>query len=102
MPDLHLGVPDAGRNDHRPLEPIDISDALVRGKCRHWESWINQKLPALGGKAPKEAITSPDGREAVEALLQDAERDRGQDPFTTEANRKGTRRARKLLGFNDQ
>lgn len=56
--------------------------------------------PALGGKTPREAVKSSDGREAVEALLKDAERDRGQDPFTAEANRKGTRRVRELLGLN--
>ena len=67
----------------------------------HWEGWINQKIPALGGKTPKEAVKSPDGREAVEALLREAERDQGQDPFTTEANRKGARRARELLGLHD-
>jgi hypothetical protein len=65
----------------------------------HWEGWINQKIPALGGKTPKEAVKSADGREAVEALLRDAERDRGIDSFATEANRKGARRARELLGL---
>jgi hypothetical protein len=65
----------------------------------HWESWIDQKIPALGGKTPKKAVKSADGREAVEALLQDAERGRGQDPFTAEANRKGIARVRELLGL---
>jgi len=45
-------------------------------------------------------VNSPDGREAVEALLKEAEKDRG-DPFMAEANRKGARRARELLGFHD-
>ncbi|MFH2219153.1 MAG: SEC-C metal-binding domain-containing protein [Pseudomonadota bacterium] len=80
----------------------EVREQLSDLICRHWESWIKQKIPALGGKTPKAAVKSPDGREAVEALLRDAERDRGQDPFTTEANRKGTRRARELLGLNDQ
>jgi hypothetical protein len=70
--------------------------------CKHWESWVNQKIPALGGKTPKQAVKSKDGRETVEALLQDAERDRHQDPLTAEANRKGVRRVRELLGLNDQ
>jgi len=69
---------------------------------RHWDGWIDQKIPALGGKTPREAVKSADGREAVEALLKDAERDRGQDPFMSEANRKGARRVRQLLGLNDR
>jgi hypothetical protein len=67
---------------------------------KHWESWVDQNIPALGGKTPRKAIKTADGREAVEALLQDAERDRGQDPFMAEANRNGTQRVRKLLGLN--
>lgn len=39
----------------------------------HWEDWPNQKIPALGNKTPKQAVRSADGREAVEALLQNAE-----------------------------
>lgn len=39
------------------------------------ESWIHQKLPALGGRTPIEAVGDPDGREMVEALLLDWERE---------------------------
>lgn len=56
--------------------------------------------PALGRKTPRLAVKSSDGREAVEALLKDAERDRGQDPFMADANREGARRVRELLGLN--
>jgi hypothetical protein len=70
--------------------------------AKHWEGWVDQKIPALEGKSPREAVKSPDGRESVEALLRDAERDRGQDAFTVEANRKGTRRVRELLGLTNQ
>ncbi|MHB2007556.1 MAG: SEC-C metal-binding domain-containing protein [Acidobacteriaceae bacterium] len=38
------------------------------------ESWIHQKIPALGGRTPIEAVGDPDGREMVEALLLDWER----------------------------
>lgn len=84
------------------MQHPEIQEQLGGMIYKHWESWVDDNIPALGGKSPREAIKSPDGREAVEALLQDAERDRGQDPFTTEANRKGTRRVRELLGLNDQ
>ena len=33
------------------------------------ESWVHQKIPALGGRTPMEAVRDPDGKEMVEALL---------------------------------
>jgi hypothetical protein len=36
---------------------------------RQAENWIHQKVPALGGRTPLEAIRDPDGKEVVEALL---------------------------------
>ncbi|MCF8061194.1 MAG: hypothetical protein K9M82_01650 [Deltaproteobacteria bacterium] len=53
----------------------------------HWEDWVHEKLPALGGLSPEEA------------LLLDAKRGRSRDSLTAEANRKGARRARELLGL---
>jgi SEC-C motif len=41
---------------------------------RHFENWIFQKVPALGGLTPLEAVGDPDGREIVESLLLDWER----------------------------
>jgi hypothetical protein len=69
---------------------------------RHWESWVDQEIPDLGGKTPRESVKTADGREAVEALLNDAERGRGQDSFTADINRKGAQKVREMLGLNDQ
>jgi len=80
-----------------PEVKAQVSDII----CRHWEGWINEKIPVLGGKTPKQAVKTADGREVVEALLRDAERNRGQDPLTEEANRKGTSRVRELLDLKD-
>jgi len=33
------------------------------------ESWVHEKIPALGGRTPLEAVRDPDGKEMVEALL---------------------------------
>jgi SEC-C motif/Protein of unknown function (DUF2384) len=38
------------------------------------EGWVHQKIPALGGHTPLEAVRDPDGKEMVEALLLDWER----------------------------
>jgi len=69
---------------------------------RHWESWVDEKIPALGGKSPRNAVKTADGHEAVEALLKDFERDRGQDPVMAEINRKGIKRVRELLDLRDR
>jgi hypothetical protein len=63
---------------------------------------VDQEIPALGGKTPREAVKTTDGREAVEALLKDAERGRGQDSFTAEVNRKGAQQASVMLGLKDR
>lgn len=41
---------------------------------RHFANWIFQKVPALGGRTPLEAVGDPDGKEIVESLLLDWER----------------------------
>jgi hypothetical protein len=38
------------------------------------EDWVHQKIPALRGRTPLQAIRDPDGREIVESLLLDWER----------------------------
>jgi hypothetical protein len=41
---------------------------------RRFEDWIFQKVPALGGRTPLEAVADADGKEIVESLLLDWER----------------------------
>jgi hypothetical protein len=92
---------DAVSKEHEDLmQHPEVQAQVAEMIGKHWESWVDQNIPALGGKTPRKAVKTADGREAVEALLQDAERDRGQDPFMAEANSNGTQRVRKLLGLN--
>jgi hypothetical protein len=82
------------------MQHPEVQEQVAEMIYKHWESWVDQNIPALGGKSPRKAVKTADGREAVEALLKDAERARGQDPFTVELNRKGTQRIREILGLN--
>ncbi len=82
------------------MQQPEVREQVAEMMRRHWENWVDAKIPALGGKTPREAVRTDDGREAVEALLTDAERARGQDPFTLDFNRKGARQARRLLGLD--
>jgi Protein of unknown function (DUF2384) len=38
------------------------------------ESWVREKVPALGGRTPLQAVKDRDGREMVEALVIEYER----------------------------
>ena len=42
------------------------------------ESWAYEKVPALGGRTPMQAVKDPDGREIVESLLLHWERHEGE------------------------
>ncbi len=39
------------------------------------EGWVHEKVPLLGGKTPMQAVRDPDGKEIIEALLLEWERD---------------------------
>jgi hypothetical protein len=57
------------------LSPIPEMDEQVRAAFQHQvENWIHQKVPVLGGRTPLEAIADADGKEIVESLLLDWER----------------------------
>jgi len=63
----------AGRADVRSAvehEPAE-REALERLMAEHWAAWPDTKLPALGGKTPREAAGTASGRERLEALLAD-------------------------------
>ena len=67
----------------------------------HWEGWVDDKIPALGGLTPREAVKTSDGRESVEALLQSAEEDGPSDEFSREVTLKAVGRVRQRLGLSN-
>jgi SEC-C motif/Protein of unknown function (DUF2384) len=52
----------------------EVKKQLQAAMQQQVESWVHQKIPALGGRTPLEAVSDPDGKEMVEALLLDWER----------------------------
>jgi hypothetical protein len=51
-----------------PIDPEMLGQ--IRAQIREeMEGWVDRKLPALGGRTPKEAVKDPDGREVVESIL---------------------------------
>ena len=61
---------------------------------------MDEKIPALGGKTPRKAVRSADGREMVEALLVDAERHTGYEGQLKEAELAAIRKVRLELGLS--
>lgn len=50
--------------------------AAMREHLRgYYRNWIDVKIPALGNRSPRKAVRDRDGREAVEALIAQMERD---------------------------
>ena len=51
-----------------------VNEGLAEVNARHYEEWIRSPMPALAGRTPLEAVRDRDGREKVEALIQQIER----------------------------
>ncbi len=56
-----------------PVDP-EISKAVITEyKELHYAKWPDERLPALGGKSPREAVKTKAGRQAVADLIRDME-----------------------------
>ena len=53
----------------------EVLKMIERMNQEHWENWVHLKIPALGNKTPIQAAKSKDGREALDALISQFERD---------------------------
>ncbi len=60
--------------DSRPETlPPEAEQFALEFKRRHYAEWIDQPIPALNGRTPRESVRSADGRRKVDALLKEAE-----------------------------
>ncbi|MEW6675905.1 MAG: SEC-C metal-binding domain-containing protein [Nitrospirota bacterium] len=54
--------------------PIEVQQEFyTKFMQKHSEKWLNDKIPALGGKTPFEAVKTEDGKKKVIELLKDFE-----------------------------
>jgi len=67
---------EASGREHEQLMAVPEVRARIEEMLRaHYANWATEKLPALGGRTPRQAVKDPEGREMVEALLVQMERD---------------------------
>jgi hypothetical protein len=53
----------------------EVQAAVAELLRKHYRAWVDDRIPALGNRTPREAVRDRDGREAVEALISQIERD---------------------------
>jgi len=76
----------------------EVQQQLRAMAAAHWRSWLDEKIPALRNRTPRQAARTAEGRERLEALLQSfAEHGaaQGDSPF-----RPDVPTLRKELGLN--
>ncbi len=75
------------------LRNPEVRKHLEEHTQKQLDGWINEKLPILGGRTPLEAVKNPDGKEIVEALLLQWERDveKGNSHWGVRPNLQGLR-----------
>lgn len=61
----HLSTPP---DSPSPPELQALETELAR---KHWDAWLDTKVPALGNRTPRQAAKTASGRERLEALLAD-------------------------------
>ncbi|TAM61193.1 MAG: DUF2384 domain-containing protein [Rhodanobacter sp.] len=77
----------------------DVQALLSDYLQRHYRTWIDTALPALQGRTPREAVRDTDGRDQVEALVQQIERHGEQQHPPMDASI--VRMLRRQLGLED-
>ncbi|HME73214.1 MAG TPA: antitoxin Xre/MbcA/ParS toxin-binding domain-containing protein, partial [Myxococcota bacterium] len=53
--------------------PPEAAQLLLEFQQRHYADWLDQPVPALGGRTPREAARTAEGRAAVDVLLKEME-----------------------------
>jgi hypothetical protein len=55
------------------LPPDVLAQAIEQVLHRHYANWADETIPALGGRTPRQTITTPAGLERVKGLLREYE-----------------------------
>jgi hypothetical protein len=64
----------------------EVRQKISEMMAAHWEHRLSQPLPILGNRTPMDAVKDPDGREIVESLVIQAERNGRSPELQTDEN----------------
>jgi hypothetical protein len=67
------GMPRSSSTRTPDLPPEVIAQAIEQALHRHYANWVEETIPTLGGRTPRQAITTPAGLERVKGLLREYE-----------------------------
>src|SRR6516164_2512981 len=81
---------------NRLAEHPEVREKLSAMMAAHWEYWVDQPIPILGNRTPRESVRNRDGREIVESIVIQAEQD-GRSHLQTDED--VFRRLRERLGL---
>jgi hypothetical protein len=62
---------ESARQSTEPERTPEIQALEAELMRKHWDAWIDTKVPALGNRTPRQAAKTTKGRERLEALLND-------------------------------
>lgn len=79
-------------------ENPEVREKISEMMARHWDDWVEQPVLMLSNRTPMEAVKDPDGREKVEAIIIQAERDANR--ANSQTNPEIFRRLRDRLGLS--
>ncbi|MBA2648850.1 MAG: SEC-C domain-containing protein [Legionella sp.] len=74
-------LPNINPSEATSIKPYDLPEIQEQLKLmakKHWEAWFDSPIPALENKTPRQAAKTKAGRERLEALLLDYERNDAQ------------------------
>ncbi len=74
------------------VESKEASEIVRAFKAQHYAAWADEPVPALGGKTPRQAVATKDGRRAVDRLLATMEGHEGRLPARDRYDFGGLRR----------
>lgn len=83
-----------------PQEPPELPpDVIAEFEDRMLRQWIDESIPALGGKTPREAVKTPEGRRQVLELIEHAAQMQKRIKRTPGAFTPDYRKVKKMLGL---
>lgn len=80
VPPLHGELPISEETQALMALP-EVQAQLRELAAQYWTDWLDTELPALKGQTPRQASTTPVGRQRLEALLADFSGSRSGDPL---------------------